>query len=83
MKDLDPSLERKYNKFYIGLCNDGQPYTFVQIRPKNNQVNLEVKQPQSDEMDTKIDPAELVTPDSRNQVPTASAIQSGTGTVLM
>ena len=36
LKDLDPSLELKYNKFYIGLSKAGQPYNFVQFRPKKN-----------------------------------------------
>jgi predicted transport protein len=61
LKDLDPSLELKYNKFYIGLSKDGQPYNFVQFRPKKNQLNLEVKLPQSDDMDAKIESAGLET----------------------
>src|SRR5687767_8469806 len=40
VRQFDPSLELKYNKFYIGLSRDGQPFNFVQFRPKKNQLNL-------------------------------------------
>ena len=29
LRELDPSLNLKYNKFYIGLEKDGQPFNFV------------------------------------------------------
>ena len=64
LKNLDPSLERlelKYNKFYIGLSKDGRPYNFVTFKPKKNQLNLELKLPQSDELDGKIEEAGLET----------------------
>lgn len=61
LKDLDPSLELKYNKFYIGLSKDGQPYNFIQFRPRKNQIHFELKLPQSDELDAKIEEAGLVT----------------------
>lgn len=61
LKDLDPSLELKYNKFYIGLSKDGQPYNFVAFRPKKNQLTFELKLPESDEMDAKIEEAGLET----------------------
>ncbi|ABQ30015.1 hypothetical protein Acry_0796 [Acidiphilium cryptum JF-5] len=34
LRGFDPSLNLKYNKFYIGLEKDGQPYNFVTFRPK-------------------------------------------------
>ncbi len=61
LKDRDPSLELKYNKFYIGLSKDGRPYNFVAFKPKKNQLNLELKLPQSDELDGKIEEAGLET----------------------
>src|SRR5882724_10641040 len=61
LKGLDPSLELKYNKFYIGLSKDGQPYNFATFRPKKNQINLELKLPQTDELDAKIEDAGLET----------------------
>ena len=59
LKDLDPSLELKYKKYYIGLSKDGHPNNFMTIEPKKNQLNLELKMPQSDELDGKIEEAGL------------------------
>jgi predicted transport protein len=61
LKSIDPSLELKYNKFYIGLSKDGQPYNFVTFRPKKSYLNLELKIPQSDAIDEKIESAGLET----------------------
>ena len=61
LNTFDPSLKLKYNKFYIGLEKDGQPYNFVTFRPKKNQVTFELKLPQSSELDAKIDAAGLDT----------------------
>jgi predicted transport protein len=61
LKELDPSLELKYNKFYIGLSKDGQPYNFVTFRPKKGQLNFELKLPQSDQLDAKIEQAGIET----------------------
>ena len=61
MKDLDPSLELKYNKFYIGLSKDGRPYNFITFRPRKNQLHFELKLPQSDELDAKIEQTGLET----------------------
>jgi len=61
VREFDPTLNLKYNKFYIGLEKDGQPYNFVSFRPKKNQLNFELKLPQTDAIDEKIDQAELDT----------------------
>lgn len=61
LRDFDPTLNLKYNKFYIGLEKDGQPYNFVQFRPKKNQLNFELKLPQTAELDEKIEQAGLDT----------------------
>jgi predicted transport protein len=61
LKDLDPSLELKYNKFYIGPSQDGQPYNFITFRPRKNQLQIDLKLPQSDELDGKIEGAGLET----------------------
>lgn len=61
VREFDPSLELKYNKFYIGLSKDGQPFNFVTFRPKKNQINLEVKIPETDETDAKIDSSGIET----------------------
>ena len=57
LNTFDPSLKLKYNKLYIGLEKDGQPYNFVTFRPKKNQVTFELKLPHSSELDAKIDAA--------------------------
>lgn len=56
-KQFDHSLELKFNKIYIGLSRDGQPFNFVTFRPKKNQINLEIKVPESEETDAKIEDA--------------------------
>jgi hypothetical protein len=45
-RECDPSLEMKYNKYYIGLSKDAQPYNFVIFRPRKNGINIELKLPQ-------------------------------------
>ncbi len=40
-KTHDPSLELKYNKFYIGLAIKGQPRNFVIFRPKKGFIRIE------------------------------------------
>ena len=59
LRQFDPSLELKYNKFYIGLSRDGQAFNFVAFRPKKNQLNLELKLPQSEDVDARIEAAGL------------------------
>ena len=59
VSDLEPSLELKYNKFYIGLSLDGSAFNFVQFRPRKNQINLELKIPKTDDADTFIEDAGL------------------------
>ena len=57
--EVDPSLDLRYNKYYIGLSKDDRPFNFLQFRPRKNQINLEVHLPQSDDIDTKIDQSGL------------------------
>jgi hypothetical protein len=49
IKGLDPELELKYNKFYIGLAKHGQPSNFVVFRPKKDWLRIEVRLERSDE----------------------------------
>lgn len=58
---FDPDLNLKYNKFYIGIEKNGQPFNFVTFRPKKNHVIFEIKLPQTDEIDATIDDAGLDT----------------------
>ena len=41
LRPLDPSLELKFNKFYIGLARGGQPDNFVIFRPKKDWIRIE------------------------------------------
>ena len=61
LREFDSSLNLKYNKFYIGLERDGRPYNFVHFIPRKNQLNVVFKLPQSEELDSKIDAADLDT----------------------
>ena len=58
---IDSTLSLKYNKQYIGLEKDRQPCNFVVFRPKKNHINIEIRLPQSEELDEKIDGADLNT----------------------
>lgn len=59
VKEFDPALELKYNKFYIGLAKDGQPNNFVQFRPRKSTLILEAKIKKSEEVEAKIENAGL------------------------
>jgi len=55
IKTIDPGLELKYNKFYIGLAKEGKPSNFVIFRPKKNFLRLEPRLDRSDEMQERLD----------------------------
>ena len=57
--ELDPRLELKYNKFYIGLARNGQPDNFVIFRPKKSWVRLELRLKRTDETQERIETAGL------------------------
>lgn len=61
VREFDPTLELKYNKFYIGLARNGQPFNFVTFKPKKKHVVLELKIKHSDEVDVMIDQSGLDT----------------------
>ena len=50
LHELDPGLELKYNKFYIGLAKDGRPNNFVMFRPQKAGLRLEIRLDRSDEI---------------------------------
>jgi hypothetical protein len=58
-RQIDPSLELKYNKFYIGISKDGLPFNFVSFRPKKAQIRLEIKLPQTDDITSRIEASGL------------------------
>ena len=49
----------KYNKFYIGLAKDGHPNNFTIFRPRKKDLNIEMRLPQSDEIQKIIDDSSL------------------------
>ena len=57
--DLDPDIDLKYNKFYIGLAKNGLPTNFVTFRPKKDFIRLEIGLDRSDEVTAKLDAAGL------------------------
>jgi predicted transport protein len=59
--EIDPSVELKFNKFYIGLSKEGRAWNFVAFRPKKQFVTFEPKIPRSDEIDSRLDEAGLDT----------------------
>ena len=54
-----PSLELKYNKFYIGLATNGMPNNFLIFRPQKLALRVEVRLPQSQEVEASIEAAGL------------------------
>ena len=61
VKEIDEKLELKYNKFYIGLAQEGHPFNFVTFRPRKKNILLTVKIPQSEETEKMIEDGELET----------------------
>lgn len=57
---FDQSLVLKYNKFYIGLAKDGDPFNFVDFQPKKNHINWKIRLQRSEDVDGMIDSAGLV-----------------------
>lgn len=52
---LTTSLELKFNKHYIGISRDNQPFNFVDFRPRKQTLNLHIKLPRSDDIDEKLE----------------------------
>jgi hypothetical protein len=57
IRQFAPTLELKYNKFYIGLAKNGQPNNFVVLRPKKAYLRFEPRIAQSDEVEKMIEAA--------------------------
>lgn len=49
IKEFAPHLSLKYNKFYIGLADNGKPNNFVIFRPQKRACRIEPLLPQTDE----------------------------------
>lgn len=57
--EVDPKLELKYNKFYIGLSNQGQPNNFVIFKPQKNVIRIDARIERNDEVEQMIEAAGL------------------------
>ena len=55
VRELDPSIGLKYNKFYIGLFRAGQPFNFLLFRPGKSTLMIQLKIPRTDELDGRIE----------------------------
>lgn len=67
LKQLDPALELKYNKFYIGLARQGQADNFVIFRPQKNSIRVEPRLTKNEEIEKKIEAAGLDVMDYDNR----------------
>lgn len=61
VKEGDPEVELKYNKFYVGLIKQGRAQNYVTFRPKKTSMTLEPKLPRTDEIDALLEEAGLET----------------------
>ena len=61
IKDFDNSLGLNYNKQYIGLTLNRASFNFVTLRPRKNQINLDIILPRTDDIDAEIDEAGIQT----------------------
>lgn len=57
VKQMDPSLSEKYNKFYIGFSKKGKPGNFVIVRPKKGWVRLEPRLEKAADIQSKLEEA--------------------------
>ena len=62
---LDRSIEPKYNKSYVGLAKEGRAFNFVIFQPRKNHIILSVRMPKAEDLDTRIDGADIDTLDHR------------------
>lgn len=54
IKEIDPSFEIKYNKPYIGLTKNGNPYNFSSFMAQKNILRMDIKLDQSDEIEAEL-----------------------------
>ncbi len=59
VRTIDPTLELKYNKFYIGMARQGEPKNFVIFRPKKDWLRLEPRLQRLDETQERLEVAGL------------------------
>jgi hypothetical protein len=67
VQELNPRLQLKYNKFYIGLASDGQTNNFVIFRPQKNAMRIEPRLRKTEEMEQVVEAAGLDVMDYDNR----------------
>src|SRR2546425_3905842 len=67
LRTLNPHLELKYNKFYIGLAKDGQPNNFVVFRPQKNAIRVEPRLQKTEATEAAVEAAGLDVMDYDNK----------------
>ena len=50
VKEIDPDVELKYNKYYIGIAVNGRATNFVSFHPRKVRVNLNIVLDRSEEL---------------------------------
>ena len=68
IKEFNPGCQLNYNKFYIGLTQNGQSNNFAIFRPKKSFFRLEIRLKRSEELEEKISETglDLMDYDNRN-----------------
>ena len=61
LQEINPSLELKYNKYYIGLAESGKPNNFIVFRAKKHFLRAEVKISAQEEWTSRLEEGGLVT----------------------
>jgi hypothetical protein len=59
VRTLNPHLELKYNKFYIGLARNGQPNNFVIFRPQKAAIRVEPRLAKTEATESAVEAAGL------------------------
>jgi hypothetical protein len=67
VKTFDPRLELKYNKFYIGLAEKGEPNNFVVFRPQKNAIRVDLRLKRTETTEQRIETAGLDVMDYDNR----------------
>ncbi len=60
LREIKPSLNLKYNKYYIGITEDGSPNNFLVFRAKKQFLRVEAKISDQDKWKTDLEDAGLV-----------------------
>ena len=59
VKEINPVLELKYNKYYIGMASNGMANNFVLCKPKKGFMRVEIKLKKSDELSERLEESGL------------------------